>query len=102
MKITLSELIGYIRDEIPRLRLYDTFIVLCLIDDELVGRRGFSLTGLEWYLEDGQLYWKDEEKYIDRENMEVTREAQEVIDSTIEAVKNIDDKKLRDWMKQVL
>lgn len=93
MKTTLPELISYIREKIPRLRLYDTFMVICLIDKELVGRRSFSLTGLEWYLEDGQLYWKNEEDIIE---LEVNREAQEVIDQIIESVKDLNDKQLRD------
>lgn len=93
MRITFGELISYIRKKIPRLRLYDVFIVLCLIDKELVGRRGFSLTGLEWYLEDGQLYWKNEEDIIE---LEVNTESQEVIDQIVESVKDLNGKQLRD------
>ena len=97
MKTTLPELIGYIRDKIPRLRLYDVFMILCLIDKELVGRRGFSLTGLEWTYKDGQLYWEDEEV---RTELELNREAKEVIDQIIESVKDLDDKEVRDLVKK--
>lgn len=92
MKITFGELISYIREKAPRLRLYDTYMVICLIDKELVGRRAFSLTGLEWTYKDGQLYWKNEEYITD---LEINREAQEVIDQTVESVKDLDDRQLR-------
>lgn len=92
----LPELIRYVREKIPRLSLYDTFIVLCLIDDELIGRRGFSLTGIEWYLKDNQLHWGD----TYRENIKMTREGREVLDQMIDSVKKMDDQKLRDLLRQ--
>lgn len=95
--MTLQELIGYIRDKIPRLRLYDVFMILCLIDKELVGRRSFSLTGLEWTYKGGQLYWEDEGV---RTELELNREAKEVIDQIIESVKDLDDKEIRDLVQK--
>ena len=97
MKTTLPELIRYIREKIPRLRLYDVFMILCLVDKELVGRRGFSLTGLEWYNINGYLYWKDESEITD---IEVTREAQEVIDQIVKSAEGLNDKQLRDLVNQ--
>lgn len=93
MRITFGELISYIREEIPKLRLYDVFMILCLIDKELVGRRGFSLTGLEWTYKGGQLYWEDEGV---RTELELNREAQEVIDQIVESVKDLNGEQLRD------
>ena len=97
MKITLPELIKYIKNKIPRLRLYDVFMILCLIDKELVGRRGSSLTGLEWTYEDGQLYWGDKEARIE---LELNREAKEVTGQIIESVKCLENKELRDLVEK--
>ena len=97
MKTTLPELIKYIKDKIPRLRLYDIFMILCLIDKELVGRRGFSLTGLEWTYKDSQLHWEDEEV---KTELELNREAKEVTDQIIESAKDIEDEELRDLVKK--
>ena len=91
--MTLQELISQIKREIPRLNLYNIYMVICLIDKELVGRRGYSLTGLEWYYEDNQLNWQDNEQI---EEFQVNREAQEVISQTIKFAKKLNNKQLRE------